>query len=63
MVSSSHLLDRTSPEGEKFVGTCRQCGKSGLKINDVISDICQNPLGTSYDAGLLDAMQNPKEKR
>lgn len=53
----THVIDRTSPLGQAFLGTCRLCGMPNLKNTDVFKE-CQNPRGVSSDEALLDAIIN-----
>lgn len=54
--SRSHSLERTSPKGGPFVGTCRLCGKAGLTISDM-SQECENQRGLSQDEALVEAIK------
>jgi hypothetical protein len=58
-----HLIDRTSPkgEGQKFIGTCRLCGMTGLTTSDALKE-CLNPSSLTPDQVLIDAI-DPSEKR
>ncbi len=60
--NASHIIDRTSPKGEPFVGKCRLCGQEGLtsSFKDVQSP-CPGPQNLSSDASLLEALKEPKE--
>jgi hypothetical protein len=58
---SAHVLTRTSPLGEKFVGTCTLCGKTGLTIAQA-NDRCDNPGGVSRGKALLDAIAGTTTK-
>jgi len=55
---AEHALHRTSPLGEKFVGTCSKCGKTGLTLKDMALDECPNVRGTTPEQDLAEAI-NP----
>lgn len=52
----SHSLERTSPKGERFVGTCRLCGQTGLTTANM-NDECPNTRGLSQDEAVIDAIE------
>jgi hypothetical protein len=54
--SRQHSLERTSPKGGPFVGTCRLCGKAGLTLDDM-RDECENQRGLSSDEALIEAVK------
>lgn len=56
--STTHALRRTSPTGpgQKFVGTCTQCGRTNLTMGDSL-EYCDNPRGVSQDQSLLEALE------
>lgn len=35
-----HVIERTSPKGEKFIGKCALCGMEGLTTADVLKEKC-----------------------
>lgn len=53
----THSLERTSPKGpgQKFVGTCRLCGQTGLTLASMIEE-CPNQRGLSQDEVLIEAI-------
>jgi hypothetical protein len=51
----THLLDRTSPKGEYFIGTCRLCGTHGLRMKQA-NERCANPTGVTAEQAILDAI-------
>lgn len=53
--ATTHALERTSPKGEKFIGTCRLCGATGLLMGDARKP-CPNPRGVTEDQAVLDAI-------
>ncbi len=55
----SHALQRTSPFGEPFVGTCVHCGREGLRTSDLYG--CAVPL--SPDEVLMTAIDTPETAR
>lgn len=52
-----HSIERTSPkgEGQKFIGTCRLCGRSGLTLADM-NEPCENMRGLTADEALIEAI-------
>lgn len=52
-----HAVERTSPkgEGQKFIGTCRLCGKPGLTFADM-NEPCENIRGLTSDEALLETI-------
>jgi hypothetical protein len=51
----THVLDRTSPMGELFIGTCRLCGTHGLRMAQA-NEACENPQRIGETQALLDAI-------
>lgn len=51
-----HSLERTSPKGGPFVGTCTLCGTPNLRL-DALREGCPNQRGLSQDEALLEAIQ------
>ena len=49
-------IERTSPRGEEFVGRCKACGKTGLRLKDA-NEPCANPEGMTQDEALLAAVE------
>lgn len=60
-MKSHHAIERTSPVGEKFVGTCFKCGKKNLTTAD-INEPCENVRGLSQDEALIEAINEPMPK-
>jgi hypothetical protein len=54
----NHVIERTSPKGQKFVGTCILCGIAGLVMSDSLAQ-CTNPEGISQTEALLLAIDGP----
>lgn len=52
-----HHPERTSPKGPgmPFIGTCRLCGKTGLKASAALDD-CENVRGLSADEALIETI-------
>lgn len=57
-----HALERTSPkgQGQKFVGYCTKCGKTGLTFADMDEE-CANPAGRTEGQALVDAVRGPSD--
>jgi len=51
-----HAVKRTSPKGTPFLGTCYQCGKTGLTISAAMSEECPNVRGLTQDEALIEAI-------
>lgn len=51
----THALERTSPKGQPFIGTCRLCGQAGLTSKDVMKP-CENVRGLSQEEAVLEAI-------
>lgn len=56
-----HAIERTSPKGpgQKFIGTCSLCGKTGLPAS-AAREYCENTRGLTQDEALLEAI-DPQE--
>ncbi len=52
------LINRTSPKGQPFVGTCAACGKTGLTFANM-KDECENQRGLTQEQALLEAIEPP----
>lgn len=55
MVANTHCIERTSPKGSAFLGTCRLCSTPGLKLSQA-NEFCGNPNSLSWEQSLLDAI-------
>lgn len=53
-----HSLNRTSPKGHSFVGTCSLCGKQSLTLADMNSE-CENTRGLTQDEAVIEAVLGP----
>jgi hypothetical protein len=51
-----HAIERTSPKGGPFIGTCRKCGRAGLTVADFFRDECPNIRETTPEQDLLEAI-------
>jgi len=51
------LVNRTSPIGTDFVGTCASCGKEGLTFEVMATEECSNPLGMTNETALIQAIE------
>lgn len=61
-VATAHVLERTSPMGERFVGRCTLCGKEGLTLTSrLLNQECPNPARISQDHALLAALEGDDE--
>lgn len=56
-----HHIERTSPKGQPFIGTCRLCGMTGLKASAALED-CENVRGLSAEEALIEAIVGGSEK-
>lgn len=54
--SRMHSLQRTSPKGGPFVGTCSLCGRTGLKFEDLTTE-CENQRGLTQDEAVVEAIK------
>lgn len=52
---TTHVLERTSPKGEQFIGKCSLCGKEGLTAQQA-NEPCPNPGNVSRDEALLNTI-------
>ena len=60
MKQTAHVLERTSPTGEPFVGECILCGVSGLTARDA-NKPCENTFQLSVVESLVAAIEGPGE--
>jgi hypothetical protein len=54
------LVNRTSPKGGPFVGTCAACGKTGITSDMVARDECDNVRGMDQEQALIEAIKGPQ---
>ncbi len=52
------LVNRTSPKGTPFIGTCAACGKAGLTFGEFNTE-CENPRQMNQEQALLEALNEP----
>jgi len=52
---TKHHINRTSPKGQNFVGTCYLCGKANLTAKDALED-CENLRCLSAEEALIEAV-------
>jgi hypothetical protein len=57
-----HALNRTSPKGSKFIGTCALCRKTDLTLDDM-SDECENVRSLSQDEALIEIIKGVDDDR
>jgi hypothetical protein len=60
--SKTHALNRTSIKGGPFIGTCTQCGQTGLPSSAVF-DYCENTRGITQDEALIEAIDPPPSQQ
>jgi hypothetical protein len=53
-----HAIERTSPKGGPFLGTCMRCGRTGLPMS-AVTEPCENVAGMTDDEVLLTAIKLP----
>lgn len=57
---SGHALNRTSPKGGPFFGTCFKCGTENLPAS-AVGKPCANPANITRNEALLMAIEGPKD--
>jgi hypothetical protein len=55
---TQHVLVRTNPKGEAFIGTCVLCGVAGLRMEQV-NEFCENVRGLTQEEALLEVIDQP----
>lgn len=50
-----HHIERTSPKGGPFLGTCRLCGKPNLPMSAVHED-CENARELTAEEALVESV-------
>ena len=58
---TAHVLRRTSPFGEPFIGECTRCGATDLRPRDA-NRPCDNLRNLSDEDALLEVLDNPEER-
>jgi uncharacterized protein DUF4031 len=56
----THVLERSSPLGEPFVGWCVLCGARDLPMGAAL-ERCENPIRVSTDEALLAVIEGPSK--
>ena len=56
----SHALERTSPKGGPFIGTCTKCGLTNIPLKQMHEE-CSNPANLNDGDALLLAIKGPDE--
>ena len=51
------LVNRTSPKGQPFLGTCAACGKQNLTFDDLPKDECENVRGMTREQAIVEAVR------
>ena len=55
-----HVVNRTSPKGGPFIGTCALCGKTGLPASAAL-ERCENVRGLTRDEAVIEAILGPDD--
>jgi hypothetical protein len=55
------LVNRTSPKGQPFLGTCATCGKTNIPLDKVSTEECEKP-GMTYEQAILAAITPERGK-
>ena len=50
------LVNRTSPKGQPFIGTCAACGKRGITFDRVSTEECENVRCMTNEQAILEAV-------
>jgi len=58
-----HHIERTSPKGpgQTFIGTCRLCGKAGLKASAALED-CENVRGLTAEEAMVESIVGNQQR-
>lgn len=51
-----HALNRTSPKGQAFVGTCFQCGRAGITLEMMAGEDCENVRALTQEQAVIEAI-------
>jgi hypothetical protein len=51
-----HSIERTSPKGQEFFGTCIRCGKKNLPAKAIYEE-CPNTKGMTSDEALVELVK------
>lgn len=52
------LVNRTSPKGQDFIGTCAACGKRGITFEMLNTDECENVREMTQEEALIEAVSS-----
>jgi hypothetical protein len=55
-----HHIERTSPKGQDFIGTCILCGKPNLPAKAALED-CENVRGLTVEQAMCEVVQGPEK--
>jgi hypothetical protein len=60
--TTTHAIERTSPkgEGQKFIGTCINCGMENLTFENM-NDPCPNTRNRTENEALLEIIKGPRD--
>lgn len=56
------LVNRTSPKGVPFIGTCAACGKAGITFECLSSEECDNVRGMTQEQAVIEAVMGDDRK-
>lgn len=57
---TTHALNRTSPKGAPFVGTCFKCGAENLPMS-AVTQPCENVANLTEGEALIVAIEGPSD--
>jgi hypothetical protein len=55
MLARHHAIERTSPKGAAFIGTCRLCGTPNLPASAALEE-CPNLRGLTRDESVIESI-------
>lgn len=58
--SRHHAVNRTSPKGTAFIGTCSQCGQAGLTLAQTMTTECPNQRGLTEAEAVLEVIEEAR---
>ena len=58
----SHALERTSPKGQAFRGTCTKCGMKDVPLSRMHEE-CANPANITPTEALELALRMPRQEQ
>jgi hypothetical protein len=56
------LVNRTSPKGQPFLGTCASCGKTNIPFDKISTEECENWRGMTREQAILEALAPEQDK-